>query len=230
MNRLGFIAGMKVEAETISAAARRRSVHTKPLIVMTGGNAERAESAALEFAAAGVVGLVSYGIAGGLDPDLMPGDVLVADEVLLPDGDRIKTNGTWRLALTAALNAAPAMEGAICGSDQVVATAAHKASLFARTGARAVDMESHGVARAARAQGLPFLVVRAIGDPADRAVPSAAVAGLGAEGERMPFAVIGELFRHPNQLPQLVQLARDSNAALRRLATTAPSILKLAEN
>jgi len=221
---------MKVEAETISAAARRRSVHPKPLIAVTGGNAERAESAALEFAAAGVVGLVSYGIAGGLDPDLIPGDVLVADKVLLPDGDRISTHGTWRRALAAALNAAPAMEGAICGCDLVVATAAQKASLYAETGARAVDMESHGVARAARARVLPFLVVRAICDPANGAVPSAAVAGLGKAGERRPFSVIGELLRHPEQLPQLIRLARGSNTALRRLASTTPSILKLVEN
>lgn len=230
MNRLGFITGMKAEAETISVAARYLSAGNRPLIAVTGGAARRAETAALDFGSAGVAGLISYGIAGGLDPDLKPGDIILADGVLLPEGDVVATDAAWRAALAAAFDANRLAGGTISGSDRAVSTVAEKASLFARTGARAADMESHGVARAAREHGLPLVIVRAIADPAARAVPSAALVGLGAAGERKPFAVIGKLLRHPRQLPQLIRLARDSNAALRNLGSAAPAVLKLTEN
>ena len=99
----------------------------------------------------------------------------------------------WCAAFAAAFAAASVIEGTICGSDRAVSTPREKAKLFAQTGAVAVDMESHGVGRAAREAGLSLLVVRAIADSASRTIPNAAIAGLGEDGGRKPFAVIGKL-------------------------------------
>jgi len=57
-----------------------------------------------------------------------------------------------------------------------------KAGLFHTTGAIAVDLESHLVAQAAARAGRPFLILRAIADPASRSLPPAAVNGLDSDG------------------------------------------------
>jgi len=223
---LGLITGMKSEAALLYAAAQDGSDPVCPMIAVTGGDPLRAETAAREFATAGAAGLISFGIAGGLDPALEPGDLILAEGVRLPDEDVISTQASWRTAFAAA--AAGTADGMIYGSDLAVSRTDDKARLFTDYGVRAVDMESHGVARAAREAGLPFLIVRAIADPADRTIPPAALAGLGPDGEQRPFAVMLAMLRNPAQVPALIQLARDAKTALRRLAAAAPSVVNSA--
>lgn len=223
MSRLGIITGMKTEAGTLQSAARDRPASRLPMVAVTGGNTARAEAAAREFAGAGAAGLVSFGIAGGLDPTLVPGDLLLAEGLLTPGGTVIRTHGSWRSAFAAT----EIVSGTIYGSDVAISRQEDKAQLFADHGARAVDMESLGVARAAQDAGLPFLIVRAIADPAGRAVPPAALAGLGADGGQRPFAVLGKLLKNPTQLLALIRLAHDAKTALRRLAAVAPAVLEL---
>lgn len=207
----------------LAAAATERSDQSKPLIGVAGGDAERAESLAREFADAGVSGLVSFGIAGGLDPILGPGTLVLSDAVLLPEGETVAADLRWRATLAASVTA---VGGLLYGSDRAISDVRYKARLFEDTSAVAVDMESRGVACAARAVGLPYLVLRAIADPADRAIPRAALAGLGPQGETKPFAVLVELLKRPTELPALLRVARDSKAALRALAAAAPAILR----
>lgn len=226
MSPLGLITGMKSEAALLYAAAEDGSGPVCPMIAVTGGDPLRAETAAREFAAAGAAGLISFGIAGGLDPALQPGDLILAEGVRLPDEDVISTQASWRSAFAAA--AAGTADGLMYGSDIAVSRTDDKARLFTDYGVRAVDMESHGVARAARETGLPFLIVRAIADPADRTIPPAALAGLGPDGEQRPIAVMLAMLRNPAQVPALIQLARDAKTALRRLAAAAPSVVKSA--
>lgn len=226
MSPLGLITGMKSEAALLYAAAQDGSDPVCPMIAVTGGDPLRAETAAREFATAGAAGLISFGIAGGLDPALEPGDLILAEGVRLPDEDVISTQASWRTAFAAA--AAGTADGMIYGSDLAVSRTDDKARLFTDYGVRAVDMESHGVARAAREAGLPFLIVRAIADPADRTIPPAALAGLGPDGAQRPFAVMLAMLRNPAQVPALIQLARDAKTAMRRLAAAAPSVVNSA--
>jgi adenosylhomocysteine nucleosidase len=80
-----------------------------------------------------------------------------------------------------------------------------------------VDMESHVVAAVAAAAGLPFLVIRAIADPAGRALPAAALAGLSPDGGTRPWTVLLALARSPGQLIALIRLAGDSAAGIAAL-------------
>ena len=80
-----------------------------------------------------------------------------------------------------------------------------------------VDMESGAVAKAARAAGLPFCVIRSVADPASRALPAAALAGLDAEGNARPLAVMAGLLRRPQDLPGLIRVGLDSQRALSAL-------------
>lgn len=166
----------------------------------------------------GGAGIVSFGIAGGLAPDAPPGTLVVATAVV-GDGVTIPANAAWRDRLLHALPKARA--GVIAGAALPVATVEDKAALRARTGALAVDLESFAVARACRERGRPFAVLRAVADPAGRALPPAALTGLDGDGRMAPGAVLARLLRDPGQLVGLCRLGLDLARALAALSAAA---------
>jgi len=195
-------------------------------VACSGARPTRARAEAARLIAEGAVGLVSFGLAGGLSPALASGDLVLADAVVLPDGERIATDLAWRSRLSARIEIAGRAphQAAVAGSDRLLATVAAKRALFAATGALAVDMESHAVAEVAHAAGRPFLVLRAIADPADQALPRAATVALGPGGEVRLLAVVRALLDRPAELPALLRLGRQSRralAALRRVVLLA---------
>ena len=116
-------------------------------------------------------------------------------------------------------------KGAILGLDRMVLTVAEKAALFERSGAVAIDMESHRVALVAAAAGLPFLALRAIGDPAGRALPALVARALGEDGRPRIGPVIAGLLRRPGDLAALLRVRRDTAAALAALAAVAETLI-----
>ena len=180
---------------------------------------DRALKAALDR---GVSGVISFGTAGGLAPDLEPGTIVIAEAVDGPFG-RVQTDAAWSARLAGALRASPLGERVRSGVEAAVAKpltgAADKAALHLSTGgALAVDMESHMAAAAAAARGVPFAVCRAIVDPAWRSLPKAAMAGLRDDGTTAIFPVLRELVREPGQLRGLLRIAADARAARQALA------------
>jgi uridine phosphorylase len=109
--------------------------------------------ASLEAAAKrGAAGIISFGIAGGLAPHLAAGDWVVASGVRTGQGNFPSDRG-WAQALLEALPGAVHAE--IVGADAPVAEPAEKRWLHLRTGAVAVDTESHVAARIAAAHRVP---------------------------------------------------------------------------
>jgi adenosylhomocysteine nucleosidase len=99
----------------------------------------------------------------------------------------------------------------------IAADADTKRALFAATRAQAIDLESGRVAAIAAAHGLPFAVVRAICDPAERDLPPAALIALDQAGAIGLLAVLRSVLRQPGQVPGLLALARDAVRARRSL-------------
>ncbi|MFM0225074.1 phosphorylase [Paraburkholderia dipogonis] len=178
---------------------------------------ERALSAAV---ARGCSGIISFGTAGGLAPDLEPGSLIVADAVEGPFG-RLPTDRPWSDRLAAALAAGPPSarlrRGLMAAVTAPLVTAGDKDVLHRSNGALAVDMESHIAGAKAAAHGVPFAVCRAIVDPAWRTLPSAATAGLRDDGSTALGPILRELIRQPSQLGALIQVAVDARAARRSL-------------
>jgi O-acetyl-ADP-ribose deacetylase (regulator of RNase III) len=109
-------------------------------------------------------------------------------------------------------------DGDIFGADALVMASAAKALLHARNGAIAVDLESAIVAQVASRARLPFIVLRAIADPAERGLPPAASARLKPDGRPDLRAILHSVLMEPRQIRALIGLAGDTRRALRALA------------
>lgn len=212
--RLGIVCGLQAEAELIRVVCRLKQV-PEPPIGISGADPAQARAQAEALAGSGCTALMSFGIAGGLDPALTPGSVVAALAVVLPDLRQVATDGAWVARLRAADDRIGA--GIVAGVGQVVDSPAAKAALRQATGAGLVDMESHAVAAVAAARGLPLRVLRAVADPAGRAVPWSAQAGIGPNGESRALPVLGRLLRRPGDLKGLIAIAGDTSFAMSAL-------------
>ena len=209
---VGVIVGMLDEARCLSTLGQRVRV------ACSGARPALAQERAEVLVAAGVTALISFGTAGALVSGLPSGTLILPDGVVGDGTGKLDTAWRDRVCARAVAAGLPLLTGVtVAGSQQPVCSPAAKATLAARTGAVAVDMESHIVAAVAERFGLPFLVLRAIADPADRAIPPVALAGLGPEGETRPGAVALRLLMAPWALPALLRLAADSRASLAAL-------------
>lgn len=167
-------------------------------VIAGGGDGQRLERE-LEAGSHDAQLILSSGLAGALDPELMVGDVVLdGPESLI---ERLK----------AALP--EARVGPVKGSDFAIGSVAAKAEAW-RSGMIAVDMESHIARRVAERHGLPCLVARVISDRADHELPPAALAGMKRNGEIALGAVLLSLVRSPRQLPALIRTGRDAQTAL----------------
>lgn len=171
---------------------------------------------------AGATALASWGMAGGLDPSLSAGAILLPTEVLGPDGRVHNTEPGWRDRVSAAVAAhAPVRSGRLLTATRAVGSVAEKAELFTSTGAAAVDMESAAIGEVAERHQLPFIAVRVVVDSAGDVLPRAVTAAADNEGHLQIWRLIGALALAPNELAPLIRLARRYRAANRSLATIA---------
>jgi adenosylhomocysteine nucleosidase len=198
---------------TVSGLAREARIAAGPGVRAVAAGGARLESLLAAAIAEGAAGILSFGIAGGLDPALRPGALLLADGIIAGD-ERWPVNAAWRARLVARLSGG--LAGNLAGTDAPVLSPAAKRALAA-TGARAVDMESHVAARLAAAHGLPFTALRVVCDPAERAIPPAAVAGMREDGGTNLGAILRAILRAPGQLPAMIGLAGDARVAFATL-------------
>lgn len=226
MATLGLIAGLSSEIEALGDLQSFDTDGHGLEARCAGARAHRAEAHARDLVDAGADAVVSFGIAGGLDDRLSPGVLVLADWVAMSvDGGAVACDGRWRNRLRDAVEAAdPGVRvtgGGICGSDTMVSTPAQKAELHRRTKASAVDMESAAVARVAAETGKPFIIVRAIADPAHRAIPAWLGGVVSDDGQPRYAKVIGGLALRPWSVPALIRVASDSETALATLRSVA---------
>src|SRR5271165_4868913 len=121
--------------------------------VICSGNGQGLAVALNRAIRGGCQGLISFGVAGGLAPGLRPGTCVVGSAVLSAKS-RQPTDHFWSQRL---LNTMPgAIYGPLFGVPAPIGDPEAKQALHDRTGAVAVDMESHVVADVAAAHSMPM--------------------------------------------------------------------------
>jgi hopanoid-associated phosphorylase len=155
-------------------------------------------------------GLISFGVAGGLHPSLKPGDCVVGSAVM-SDENQVETDPQWSQRVLAALP--HASHGIVLGVRDPLLQPSAKRETHLKTGALAVDMESHIVANVAAAHRIPLIAVRVITDPADRVVPKSAIAAMHPDGSLDIAAMMRSLARMPRELAGLLQTILDLRKA-----------------
>ena len=179
-------------------------------IAVGGGTAAGADHAARQLIERGARALISLGLAGGLDPTLRPGTVIVPSAVI--DGEHHYPTDPHLAQLLGGVT--PHL---LLAMQTVVASTVEKQRLHGATRAAAIDMESGAVARAATVHGIPFAALRITCDPAQRSLPPAALAALDSQGAVALRRVLTSLLKQPTQIPALLALAREAAAARRAL-------------
>ncbi len=189
------------------------------LVCAAGTGVGESDAAALKLINCGATALVSFGFAGGLDPILRPGSLVIPNHV---------TDGAVLYRCDEALveRFGGSTVDLLTGAGEIAATICTKAVLYRTTGAAAVDMESVAVARVALANGVPFAVMRAVSDPADRDLPPASLVAIDQLGRLMLVQVLASLLRQPAQLVDLVRLASNAAAARRTLSKHADRVFR----
>ncbi|HZT26145.1 MAG TPA: phosphorylase [Pseudolabrys sp.] len=203
------VVGLAFEARIAATSGRQ---------IICAGTGHHLEPALRQAAAIGCRGLISFGVAGGLRPDLTAGTCIVASAVVAGQS-RIATDLRWSRKL---LEAMPkAISGVLAGAPAPVASADEKRALHAATAADAVDTESHIVARIAADHGLPMAAVRVVCDPAARSLPPLVIRSIRANGTTDIGALLRSIVREPKHLRTIFRVALDARAARATLVRSA---------
>ena len=192
------------------ALRSRRASRFGPGVVVICTHASRLASALDAAIKRGASGIISFGIAGGLAPNLVAGDWIVGSTVRTGQ-EHYPTDRAWSQRI---LEAVPgAVHADIIGVDAAITEPSEKRRLHAETGAAAVDMESHVAARIAAAHRIPFASCRVIMDAAHKSLPPAAMVDLHDDRTPNVLAVLRSLLKQPSQLSALVHTALDARVA-----------------
>ncbi len=222
----GIVVALPEELASITtvkiAKGSCKGINDKTIVAFSGAGSKNAIRAAELLVLNGASQLISWGCAAALSQDLKPGDLVLADALVTSDGRHINTSRVW---LDAAKNHLPdnlsIYTGTLAESEHLVSSSQEKQRIHKETTAIALDMESAAIARVAEQYGLPFLILRAIADPATMNLPRAVSYALNADGDVALSKLLLFLAGHPGELPGLIKLGLHFQAAKKTLLTVA---------
>ena len=156
--------------------------------------------------------LISIGFAAGLRQELATGMLMLADEV-------IEQSTSERFACDPKiLDGLAASRGSLLSVSRVIGTAEEKVRLGTQWNALAADMESGGVARAARAAGLPFAALKCVTDGCEESIAIDFQRCGSEHGGLAVRKIIREAFTSLQGVRDLIRLAAASRRAAQNLA------------
>jgi adenosylhomocysteine nucleosidase len=164
--------------------------------------------------------VISTGFAGGLQPELSVGDLVLGVNYSDPHiADRLDLGPHWR-------------RGKILTVPAIIEKAAEKRRLGEESGCLAADMESEHLARVCAGRGIPMLSVRCISDALNDDMPVPAAVLLKPETCRPdPLALFRHLIANPSSVVgfnALVKNARTAQAGISDgLGEVLPQLLRL---
>ncbi|MGC8529443.1 MAG: hypothetical protein ACP5OP_04505 [Leptospirillia bacterium] len=173
------------------------------------------------------------GLAGALSPDLVPGTIVVAEEVLSSSGEKFLPLQDFSLNFPPHFisggEKGSIRFGGILSVESLVGAPREKRRLAGETGALAVDMESFGWLEAASGVGIPATVIRVVSDGVEDTLPPEILSFVTPEGTVSPGGILRALLARPALLYELLLLGsslRQGRQALSRLGQEVFSALR----
>ncbi len=160
------------------------------------------------------------GIAGGLDPALPLGEVVIPNRLVNERGDELPISTSDPLFQ-------PTSTATMLQVDRVILTTQEKARLHQQSGAVAVDMESLAVAQVCRESNTQMQVVRFISDTAHDSMPAEIVGLVNEEGNPQFLTALSRIMKRPRLLTELLAIERSNKvviAAMTRWDVTSASV------
>ncbi|MEO7165915.1 MAG: hypothetical protein ABI787_10210 [Spartobacteria bacterium] len=159
--------------------------------------------------------VISSGFAGGVDPSLGVGDLLLAEN--FSDPALLARAGELLICRVAKLATV----------DRILESVAERAAFARQHKAAAVDMETQWIAEACASRKIPFLSLRVISDTAAAPFPAPPQVLFDLERQRTsPTRLLGYLLRHPSGIVRLIRFARQVGNARAKLATALEIVLR----
>ena len=167
--------------------------------------------------------ILSIGYAGGLDPKLKVGDVVLADHVLKIN-KALMDVGSYPIDL----KQLELLEGLACSKkivvhrgklitvDQVVNDSTVKQELGSRYNALAVDMETAALVAHASEKKISFLSVRAVSDTVEQSLVDVS-SFIGDDGEVSKLKAGWYVLTHPHTIKNFISLHGQSQQATRNM-------------
>ena len=197
------------------------------VVLAATGDGEQAAGAGISrlLAHHEVDALIVVGVAGGLEPGLQAGAVVVAHAVHNGTGPVGEPDERW---LGLALQREGTVEGTVLSSSGIAIDPESKSRLrleLEAEGPAVVDLESATYAREAVARNIPYLVLRAVSDTADETLPLDFNRFRAPDGRIDRHRVMRHALLHPGLLPRLLALRHRVHQCAQRLADITESLL-----
>jgi adenosylhomocysteine nucleosidase len=216
------------------AGAYGRIGDTSVALAASGIGMRRArESARRVFDGMHYIDLVIItGVAGALTGNLSIGGLVVADRLMMREGESarpdqiLEVSPDWLTAASNALHAAtiPFARGAILTVKFPLITGVEKRLAGQQCGAIAVDMESAIIALEAAARGVPFVCMRTIMDTVEHDLAGAGLAD--QDGQIRPLAAAAALIRNPRMVTGVIHLVRNLRRAVDSMAVAVEAVTR----
>jgi len=178
--------------------------------------------------------VLTCGFAGGLNPDLKPGDVVFdltdrRGEFHEPQTENESGARVTRPSESSSLRKKLAASGAkpvkfFC-ADRIATTVAEKKQLRAETGADAVEMESEAIHAICRERGIPCATVRVISDTANEDLPLD-FNRLSKPDKSLDYGKLAwAITKSPGKIGALLKLRKKTKCAAEQLAAVLEKIV-----
>ena len=171
--------------------------------------------------------VLTCGFAGGLNPDLKPGEVVfeTANAPLAPPGGE-RVSGRTGEGLFSKLSAAGAKPAKFFCADRIATTVDEKRKLRAETGADAVEMESGAIHAVCRECGIPCATVRVISDTANEDLPldfnALAKPDMNLDYGKLALAIL----KSPGKIGALLKLQKQTRFAAEQLTNVLEKLIR----
>jgi adenosylhomocysteine nucleosidase len=204
---LGILCGLANEASIARKIGNAE-------IACSGARPQKARWLARELIKKGATRLLSFGLAGGLEPGLPIGTLVLGTQVASRDGVWA-CDAAWLNDLSQKLPAAHC--GGVWGSEILIPTVRDKRALYEKSRCLIVDMESQCVAQIAAEAHIPFAVIRSVCDDSNADVPPVVMPAINEDGTTDYKHVLLHVLRHPGQISALIELGCEMNKATKML-------------